>query len=234
MNRRVVVHAGFHKTGTTSLQQFLYKNGKHLWPKTAMVLPFKLRETASTQSLRYSRDPDPETLDAFAADLRAILSQLDLGPNRPVIISDENLSGHIPGRHGTTGYDQCPALIERLVDVVREVLDEDADLRFVFTTRDRDSWLRSVWMHNLMRWRLTLDFDDFVASLGPMSDLDAVTRAVRDELGLAPEVRDKLTPTGIAMRGPHPALARLLLELNRSDRDDGDVRTAKLELAKPK
>jgi hypothetical protein len=36
MGRRIVVHAGFHKTGTTSAQAFLAENGPVLWPVMAL------------------------------------------------------------------------------------------------------------------------------------------------------------------------------------------------------
>ena len=38
MPGRIVIHAGFHKTGTTTVQRFLKENSETLWPLTAIGL----------------------------------------------------------------------------------------------------------------------------------------------------------------------------------------------------
>lgn len=256
MSRRVVVHAGFHKTGTTSVQAFLHRNGKHLWPRVALVLPARLRKDVSQHATTYARLGGVERLDDFAADLSRLLRDIDLGEKRALLISDENLCGAMPGA-GVTGYGACPDLMERIADVVHAVIDEEADLRFVFTTRDRDAWRQSLWLHNLRHARMRDDFDTFTASLDEMAEFDTVLEAVRarlphpviavpletvgsdpagparavlDELDLPAPLRARLEPVGVAQRGVHPALAAQLLTLNRSGLDDEVVRARKAAL----
>jgi hypothetical protein len=53
--RRVIVHAGFHKTGTTSAQHYLRANSKHIYPRSALVFPVHLANGAARMAIRYSR-----------------------------------------------------------------------------------------------------------------------------------------------------------------------------------
>ena len=43
--RRIMLHLGLHKTGTTAAQSFLYENRELIWPHFALVLPYKTRKT---------------------------------------------------------------------------------------------------------------------------------------------------------------------------------------------
>ena len=96
--RRVIIHAGFHKTGTTTIQRYLRSNGKHIWPRCSLTLPGRVRNGAALMAVRYSRYGTPALLDAFARDLHETLSAIDVGQSRKVLISDENLAGRMPGR----------------------------------------------------------------------------------------------------------------------------------------
>ncbi len=142
--RRVIVHAGFHKTGTTTVQQYLRANSKHLWKRCALVLPTKLHSNAARMAVRYSRFGTDALLQHYEADLYAALSALDVGDKRTVLISDENLSGQMPGRNGQMGYSATPALMSRTEDAICDVFGVETDVVFVFTTRAPEAWLKST------------------------------------------------------------------------------------------
>lgn len=252
---RIILHGGFHKTGTTSAQRFLRANGKHIYPRCALVLPGKLRKGAALYAVRYARFGTAALIDEFGRALHAVLSRIDRR-NRAVLISDENLAGRMPGREGQRGYIATPALMARAEDVICDVFGAEADVVFHFTTRAPEAWLRSTWRHNLAHGRLTLNYEDYVAMHAPDADLigvaDAVTKAVTgrvqtanlgdltgpwgpaapliDLIGLPAHLRRRLVPQPPQNVGPPEAFADELLALNRSALSDADVARAKADL----
>lgn len=253
--RRVIVHAGFHKTGTTSAQTFLRANGKHIYPRCALVLPGRLRSNAARMAVRYSRFGTGALLDQFGMDLHEVLSGIEPN-NRCILISDENLSGRMPGRDGQAGYDATPALMERAEDIICDVFGAEADVVFHFTTRAPDSWLRSTFKHNLRTSRLKMDMDEYLATYRDAADLDAVIGDVAsavtgtvytlaledltdelgpahpliDLIGLPRHLRKHLKPYPAQNKGPDDKMIEDLLALNRSALSDDALEKAKADL----
>lgn len=255
---RVVVHGGFHKTGTSSAQTFLLSNGDNVYPATALVMPGKLRKGAARLAVRYSRDGRAATLAAFKDSLRDTLGALDLGLKRNAIISDENLCGRMPGRDGHEGYGAAPVLMAAVAEVIREAIHPETDIRFLFTTRDPDSWLHSCWYHNLRKSRMELDFDAFTAIHGGSAQLTDTVATIRAAvaplpvfevaledvcdnpegpasailqlLGHPSHLREKMAAAEIRNRAPDPELATALLALNRSDLDEAALLARKAAL----
>ena len=260
MSRCVVVHAGFHKTGTTTTQATLLRNGKALWPTHAVVLPGRLTHVLRMATL-HSTLRDALTLAEFRHRLDAFLATLDLGARRGLVLSAENLSGLIPGRKEVTGYDAAPAL---LAETARALAARwpDLDLHVILTTRDPAAWLRSTWWQNLRSSRLTEDLESYAARLGPGLDLsatvEAVTAAVRavlpgasvraapieplrdaalgpatpvlEAMGLAPATLAALEPAPAMNAAPDAATVTQVLALNRGPLDAAACRAAKAAL----
>lgn len=254
--RRVIVHAGFHKTGTTSVQRYLTANGKHIWPRTALVLPARLRRGAATMAVRYSRYGTAALRGIFGEDLRGTLLSIDAGEKRSILISDENLAGRMPGREGHSGYDATPDLMAEAEKSIRSVFGADAEITFHFTTRAATPWLASTYRHNLRTSRLTLEWDAYAAQFAPAADLEGVVEAVAqvvnapvqsarleslsgaegpaapliDLIGLPAHLRQKLVPVPSQNTGPDPDLIAELLDLNQSSLSDEAVEQAKSTL----
>lgn len=254
--RRVIVHAGFHKTGTTSAQTYLRANGKHIWPRCSLVLPGKLRREAARMAVRYSRFGTSGLLDSFGEDLHSILSAIDVGETRKVLISDENIAGRMPGRDGQLAYHATPALMARAEDVICDIFGAEADVVFHFTTRDPLAWLKSTYKHNLRTSRLVMGPDEYRDTYAPAADLTGVTQAVAqavtgtvytadladltgpegpaqpliDLIELPDHRRRKLAPHPDANRGPDDGMAAQLLALNRSNLSDDALIAAKADL----
>ncbi|MBU2994280.1 hypothetical protein Q4555_07105 [Octadecabacter sp. 1_MG-2023] len=251
----MIVHAGFHKTGTTTAQDFLRANGKHIYPRCALVLPGRLRKGAARMAVRYARFGTDALLDQFGEDLRNVLSALEV-KNRAVLISDENLSGRMPGRDGQPDYGSTPALMARAEQVIRDVFGADSDVVFQFTTRAPDAWLRSSYKHNLRTSRLVMDEADYKATYGGAADLGKVARNVEqaitgavhvadlkdltgelgpaqpliDLIGLPDHLGRRLTPHPAQNAGPDDELVDDLLALNRSALSDEALKAAKMDL----
>lgn len=253
--RRVIVHAGFHKTGTTSVQKFLRANGKHIYPRCAMVLPARLDNGAAHMALRYSEIGTQDYLDAFGTELHKTLSAI-VPKNRAVLISDERLAGRMPGRDGQVGYPAAPALLARAEDVICDVFGAEADVVFHFGTRDPAGWLHSTYKHSLRVSRLDIDEDEHRAAyalsgtLGDIADTigKGLTGAVQtadladmgtefgpaqpviDLINLPPHLRKHLKAQPAANIGPQDGLIDDLLALNRAGLSDKALRAAKSAL----
>lgn len=255
-SRRVIVHAGFHKTGTTSAQSFLRANTRHIRPRCFLVLPGRVRKGAARMAVRYSRFGTSALLDAFGDNLHATLSALDQTSERKVLISDENMAGRMPGREGQMGYTATPELMARAEDVIYDVFGAQTDVVFQFTTRAPKSWLRSTYKHNLRTSRLVLDEAAYNDTYAPAANLTGVTEAVAkavkgtvyttdladltgpegtaqaliDLVGLPEHRRAKLVPQPNENMGPDDAIIAGLLALNRSKLSDDNLITAKAKL----
>ena len=250
----VLVHPGFHKTGTSSLQRGLEANAARLAPRLRVLLADDLGE-APMIARRYSVAPKPRRLAAFAAAFGKLAETLDPDDPRPLLISAEALAGQIPGRRGIEAYDAAPALVEAMALALRARLGADAPLTFWFTTRAPEAWLRSVYWQNLRTTRVTEDFATYARLLARAADLEAVVARVRARLDGRAEIAAQplercadapLGPLGAALARPGVAsdgLAPLIayniqppdavdrfLALNRSELDDATLSATKREL----
>ncbi|MFT4620412.1 MAG: hypothetical protein ACI9KS_000523 [Sulfitobacter sp.] len=162
--RRILVHSGFHKTGTSSLQGFLDMHSEPLAPYFYAFGRFQapaIDEAAKT----YAQKRFPWRLAAFRRAVRNYLSGAPL--DRNIVISMESLSGLMPGHRLFGGAraeaysDTAIAMAKVLVRELRRAFGADIDIVFLFTTRQQEDWLRSVHGHLLRSIRLTDDFEAF-------------------------------------------------------------------------
>ena len=254
--QRIILHPGFHKTGTTTVQTCLHQNGPQIWPTTALGLGFKFPELLHA-ARGYSTWRDPFTLEKFAVRLAAFLAHLDLPPTRKLVISAEELAGHLPGRREVPDYGALPELMGRAVEVFEAQYPQGIDLTICLSTRASDPWLDSAWAEHVKASRMVLDLEDFRARFAPAADLDHMVAAVRaavdypvvswrledtralplgpaqpllDLLDLPPHNRNALKPADGQNARLAPGVLAQMLELNRSDLDPEALRAAKTEL----
>lgn len=182
--RRVLLHLGFHKTGTTAAQSFLFENRSLIWPHHALVLPYRTRHSGlSDAATRYSLYGTPGALEDFRDQMRRFLKSLTFGRKRGLVLSEENFSGLRPSRNPAVGYETAPALATCLVDLVRERFKrEEVQITLYLSVRQRESWLRSLWAHDLQRTRLVLDFGTFRDRMAPVAEPQSVAEEIRGRL----------------------------------------------------
>lgn len=253
MTRRIVVHAGFHKTGTTSAQAFLAENGPVLWPVMALGLGYKFRPLLSA-TRGYSTWRDLFSLEKVRRRLKRYLDGLHLG-KRDLLISAEELSGHLPGRGALKDYSAAPILMREIEDVLLSTYP-GCDLSFVFTLRKPETWWPSAYWEHVKSSRLTLGYDAFMDRYGAL-DLQASVDAIdlkseihtywlediaHDEhgpatpllslMGLSRARWSKLNQVPRKNRAPEgrPGLITQFLDLNRSDLDQDALKAAKKAL----
>lgn len=249
---RIVVHAGFHKTGTTTVQRTLAINADRLSPHVR-VLGKKALDPLGKACRAWSRRAEgvPDLSPALC-----VLDDLDPRDGRPVLLCSEDLAGLMPGRRGRIAYDATPALMTALCTHLTARFDHPA-IRLHFSTRAADPWLRSVWWQAVRTQRFRESFDGFAARLAAAADLDRAVAAVEKAVAplsvavgsarleahaenpalpvlcaadIPPEVIAALEVPPPANRQDDPGLAEVFLALNRSGLSDEALHKAKVGL----
>ncbi len=174
---RVIVHAGYHKTGTSSLQDFLRDNRDLLAPWLSYYGKAEFRRAGALARI-YAQRPFPWRLRHFRLALRRFLRALPAGGT--IVLSRETFSGGMPGHRRAGGglmrsyFGPALKLARVIVSELRRRFGREVEIVFFYTTREREAWIRSVHGHLLRSIRLTEDFDAFRARfpalLGPVEE----------------------------------------------------------------
>lgn len=256
---RVILHAGFHKTGTTTLQKALERNAKTLAPCLRLI-PRAALQPAGRAARAYSIASDPLELALFQYELAQALEEgLDITGDdpRPLLMSCEDLAGQMPGRSGVESYGAAPVLMHATVETLRQ-LWPGLRTELYFSTRAAEAWLASLHAQHLRACRMELDANTFAARYRAAADLEAVVDRIAAAVAPVPVHRAALEqsrtrklgpldplldlcdlPTALrAALKPHPPAntsapadcAAELLTLNRSNLDDRALRAAKQTL----
>ncbi|MDO5612013.1 MAG: hypothetical protein Q4G14_02075 [Paracoccus sp. (in: a-proteobacteria)] len=258
---RVLLHPGFHKTGTKSVQQFLWANGPLIWPHTALILPARITELTRL-AFAQTRAPSPHNLAALGDEMRQFIGGLSLArpgkTPRDVIISAENLIGPMP-RGDDAPYPQAAAILTEVVAALRDTIAA-TEVMIHLSLRDQADWARSIHAHHARRLsgpRMTASPADLAADLArwPLAQraatltvpgatvmaTDIATLAAErfgiaqpfvDFLRLPPGAHDRLTQVPHLHRSDH-ALTGRMLELNRSALGGDALAQAKRALLPP-
>jgi len=176
MPRRIVVHAGFHKTGTSTVQTLLRDNREALKPYLRSMLKGGMTELLSA-ARGFSTWRDPVTLAKFDHRLRAMLTRHSNMPRRCLCLSAEELSGHLPGRGDLASYSAAPVLAATMARAIQDMFP-GSELVFYYSTRAPDDWLRSAYWEHVKSSSLTMDWDEFADRYRDAADLDAIVDAV--------------------------------------------------------
>lgn len=172
MPRRVVIHAGFHKTGTSSVQRTLRANRKLLMPELAIRLKGQMNDLMHA-TRGYSTWRDPLTLTKVIHRFDALLAALPLMPRRCLVLSAEEFSGHMPGRGDLMDYSAAPILLSAFSKVIANRFP-NAEQAIYFSTRNPESWLKSAYWEHVKSSSLTLDYDAFSARYAEAANFESI------------------------------------------------------------
>ena len=210
---QVIVHAGFHKTGTTSLQDFFHANAAALAPDCRFFGKADFLD-AGAKARIYAQRPFPWRLWQFRRTLRRFLNTVP--PGGTVILSRESFSGGMPGHRKLggamiTSYTRpAIALARVIIAELRRHFGQDVDITFFYTTRAQEDWIRSVHGHLLRSIRLADGFEQFRARFpdlsGPKTEAAKMARA----LAPVPVITAALEDYADHREGPAAALVDLL------------------------
>ncbi len=183
---RIIVHAGFHKTGTTSLQTHLALNRAALAPWLRIHGKEDFPQ-ASAAARRYGQRRFAWRLWDYRLKLRRFLRDLpDPGPDgRPAhLLTRETLSGPMPGHRDALGrtiraYRRAALPLARATALeLRRRFGPQAQILFFYTIRNREDWLNSVHGHLLRSIRLREDANSFRRRLRACPDLQDEVRTI--------------------------------------------------------
>lgn len=251
---RLILHAGFHRTGVAAIRTLLSENKTLLAPSTRFFLRKDL--TPICEAARaYSSKRDPADLVAFTHALADFFQGLEPAEDHDIIISAADLCGLLPGRRAPHTYEAAPILMRALVLTLTKELATPPEVIFFFSLREPTSWLQSCHTQHLRTSRMTLSFEDYALRFRDSANLSRIVDKVRvavaphavhvdwfenfsvaplgpldpiaDLLGWSQELRDQLS-VQMPAEGSLPAeLTEEFLRLNQSDLEDDALRQAK-------
>jgi hypothetical protein len=256
--QHILLHPGLHRTGTSSMQHFLWRNREELVPYTQVMLTRHMKPVAQ-KCFDYAISQNPLGLLDMSALLDETFDDFNLPTGQNLLISSEMLSGAAPGQANCFDYSAAPVLIEYLVGYLQERFP-DTRLRVLLSTREHKRWLRSLYYYQLRMTRLTSGEEDFMTQYSAMPDHDAVALeiatllaplevltldlddasayafgpggALVQAMNVPEDVIKTLAPVGRGNTAPSFAMREQFLTLNRSDKDDQSVARQKAMIAK--
>ncbi len=254
---RIVIHAGFHKTGTTSVQAMLRANAQALSAELRVFLREDIEPLAAITGA-YPLKDGAERLRKISRRSFGVFKTCDPDDPRPILISCEDLAGTIPGRLDVSGYTGTAEILSAITRSARSRFGKALELVFFFSTRAPDDWLHSTWWQNLRSSRLTEDFETYSARLRDAADHEAVLTDLAERLrparvtslgledcvdfalgpleplleiaGVSAELREALTLQSPANVSADLGLHDAFLALNRSDLTDKNLGIEKRRL----
>jgi len=210
---RVIVHVGFHKTGTSSLQSYLGNNRNQLAPYLTFYGKKDFLEAGSAARI-YGQKPYFWRRRQFRRRFDGFLTSI---PDAPVIVlSRETFSGAMPGHRRLFGRlvtDYARAAVplgHEIVSALRSRFDADVRVEFLYTLRDRDSWIRSVYGHLLRSIHLREDFPAFRAQFPNLIDPKKEAAKIAAHLSLDAVHFAQLSDIGSRREGPASCVLDLL------------------------
>ena len=181
----VIVHAGFHKTGTTSMQNFLSQNRAALSPFFDYYGQQDFLNAGAAARL-YAQRPFPHRLHRFRKAFRRFLTSIP--DHKLIVLSRESFSGGMPGHRKLggrmiTSYHQAALKLARVIIAeLRRRFGREVEITFFYTTRNREDWIKSVHGHLLRSINLTDDLDAFAARfpalIGPTQEAQRMSGAL--------------------------------------------------------
>tara|TARA_R110002072_G_scaffold44812_5_gene125016 strand:+ start:1196 stop:1984 length:789 start_codon:yes stop_codon:yes gene_type:complete len=170
MPRRIILHAGFHKTGTSSIQATLRENRVALKKHAALRLRWHMQDLISA-TRGYSTWRDPLTLIKVQDRFETLMNALPGMPRRTLIISAEELAGHLPGRGDLDDYSAAPVLLYAFWEIMTKRYPA-AEIILYLSTRGPDPWLRSAHWEHVKASNMTMDLDAFRDRYHDAANLD--------------------------------------------------------------
>ena len=209
---RVIIHAGFHKTGTTSLQKFLEINAAALAPYVRVIMKPQMEDVASC-----ARDCSNASVFGLNAIRRAtfrrrfanLLQRASLENGQLLLISCEALVGRMPGRENVAAFDAAAGLAKDMVTVAEKHF-KNLDLTFLYTTRSQDSWMQSAYSHLLHQSKFTMSEAEFTERFHHAGDLDAIVARITKAIAPKTPITSQLETTTLEPFGPASAVLQLL------------------------
>ncbi|MFW2541189.1 hypothetical protein ACN2XU_01010 [Primorskyibacter sp. 2E107] len=177
---QLIIHAGFHKTGTSTVQATLLKNREALSDHVTIFLRDDILPMVKA-ARRFSIRRDSASLDLFSSSCAAWLSNLE-ERSTPMIIATEDIAGAMPGRAGVADYSALPIVMGAFETAARKRFGDVLDLTIYLSTRAPDHWIESLWWQHLRSTRFATSLEEYRDEAARAAMLPNSVAAVRDSL----------------------------------------------------
>ena len=177
---KVIIHAGTHKTGTTSIQHALRRN-RDLLEESGVHYPLFAPCTSTHHRFAHGlTGADPDALRQAEGFARAALDRA--GPMaRVLVISAEPIYRHINGLNGWDDYGEAPDYWPRRVAYLQRLagLFEGHETEVLLVFRDRAAFARSL-RHELAKKQIWTGTEaDFLRVFYALLDYERQLEAFR-------------------------------------------------------
>lgn len=177
--RRLIIHFGVQKTGSTSIQRYLKQNADLLDGRLIVRTPdyVEVMRPLGQSAIQFSLGRHDADI-AFKIAFEDLLESLP-GGELPVLISHENIAGAMPGNGGETGlYPMLPKIAQLLEKWARKF-----DTEFVLYTRQMDEWKSSVWAQAVRTDKYTGTYATFLNETKHIPGWDDLAERIADVIG---------------------------------------------------
>ena len=178
MLRKFIVPAGFHKTATRTVQKTLESHQDLLSPFVYLITRKRLKPARKSAQI-FSVKHDPMELGILQALLLEALSDLDPNDRRPVLMSSEDFSGYLIGRHGITDYRAAPMIAAALKETINLVVGNDVEICFYYSTR-REGWLKSCHWQLIGNSDKQITLDEFRERYADAANFASATARIKE------------------------------------------------------
>ena len=174
---RLILHAGTHKTGTTTVQEVLAANRS--WLRTRGVI-FPALPGCSDSHNGFAH----RLALADASGLRDLRDQLRArtGPDATLVLSAEEFSARILGERHWEGFDRPDYWQRRRAYLVRlrEIASGLGPPELLICYRRADQYAASLYATNLLSDRFRWSFAEFLTRCAPLFDFSAQLALIRE------------------------------------------------------
>ncbi|MDQ1900006.1 hypothetical protein RAH32_06070 [Paracoccus sp. WLY502] len=179
--RRLIVHLGVQKTGSTSIQRHLRRNADALAGHLVVRTPEEgsAMRPLGRAAVGYSLAPSGDAARTLKLAFREVLDTLP-DDDVPVLISHENLAGAMPGNGGEVRL--YPALPQIAALLASEAHDFTTD--FVIYTRKHKTWRPSVWAQAVRTDGYTRSLVEFEAETADLPGWGDLIRRLSAQVGV--------------------------------------------------
>jgi len=225
---RVIVHAGFHKTGSSTIQAIL-REARDRLPDWVFGLRYDIAGI-SRAARHVSLNGDPLELGLFKAALVDWLGEQHRDA-RGIVISNERIMGAMPGDPNVSSYAVAPILLAAMRDVIHKQLGKSVDLQFYLSTRDPAAWIDSLHWQQVRTSTLAETQASFRARITPQFQIESVLAQTRAALGDTPLITHPLEHSKTRPEGP---IAPLLDLMTLSPAERAQIKPAPPQNARPR
>ena len=181
-----MIHAGFHKTGTTTLQETLEANRSILEPHLDLHLRKDMdMRVFSAATRHFSLHRNKASKQRILEEAEFFFAKLDPRDERPIFVSHENLSGTFIGDGGVMRYAAAPIALGIIHQAWINVMGSPVGFEALYTTRNK-GWIASCHWQRVKNNRETRSLQTYLEKYAAAADLGAVVRQAQEMIAPSP------------------------------------------------